>query len=637
MSVSVGAAAALAVLLGAAPVTLNVGSIQAWPDAPPSAPAIAGNVSWAGTALDNQSGLSVSHNHDAGLADGLLVVAGIIDNFGAETPGCGATYDGVAMTELAGMPSPRTAVWPYFSAYFAADPPAGAHEVAFSCGAPTLDAIQLIAIDVDGADGIDTAFHSNAGGSGTSDTLALTTAANALVIGVQGVRSGNEGVFTWSAPAVEIVDLPSTSGPGSDITTGIAWMDRPVAGPTSMFSSWAPSNRHEHLILALVGPGGGAPPDPPDPPDPPNPGLVDLNLSPCFTGLGLAQIDLAGQGGEQVVIQAQANTAYDARGELWTRPAGAGAAALQIANSPAGTVCVVGMRADGEIPTSRPYSDSDSSSTGAGMGWNFNSSQSNAPLMITHGFEIERTQDPFNFNIKGGPDATFLIMDGVINEGRDDGVQDDGCMGGTIRDVLVPKVHMYISTRPGGSVSSVNMGAEQNMIRWESTAFRLACQMDTRSDGSCDSNNSHSNGIKTSGTGWPTWPSSVCETSGGDPGPRHVMDGTDQGRGYDSVIFMAEDVSRNGIDSMIIPIGTDLIGDVFYIYYGPDAGNHPANGYCDTDGDCVTFITDPAVGDPLWNGWAEAWATAHGCGVTYETIGQRSVVGRVDNCTFLDR
>lgn len=248
--------------------------------------------------------------------------------------------------------------------------------------------------------------------------------------------------------------------------------------------------------------------------------------------------------------------------------------------------CIVGPKVVGTFPRDLGWQDVKKQHDGDGIRW----SRPEPGLVHVLGAYFDNIEDPI-----GPPkspettrESSWRVEHTYARYTRDDFVENDACLDGTIRNVLVDGAHVFISARPGRS-------NQPEMARYDAThtvnnaLIRLDCKPDQRVD---------------TQTSCPEGQSTGMLFKWSDCGGRVNM--------RDSIIWV-EGRPRKGTTPMDFPPGD--YENVWLIYTGPEGaypGRLPADG--------VTEVDDPE----LWEQARGRWLERHGCDP------------RGDHCAMLD-
>lgn len=172
---------------------------------------------------------------------------------------------------------------------------------------------------------------------------------------------------------------------------------------------------------------------------------------------------------------------------------------------------------------------------------------------------------------------TWTLRNSWLDYIRDDAIENDACLDGTVKNVLIDNTHMGFAARPGKSTDTSGMRKATWAV--EDTLMHLGCKPDTRTDiyrgvGACPAGESHAQLFK----------QSACS------GTFHMK----------NVILRVDAIGTSGKSVMGFPPGT--YENVTLVWLG--AGSYPQPlppG--------VTQTKDVAV----WNAARAKWLAEHGC------------------------
>ena len=278
------------------------------------------------------------------------------------------------------------------------------------------------------------------------------------------------------------------------------------------------------------------------------------------------------------LCQNQAGPRRDARGEVYETDA------TGVSIEAPG--CILGPKVIGTFSRDLGWHDVKKQHDGDGVRW----SRPEPGLVHVLGAYFDNIEDALG--PPKSPDttreSTWRVEHSYARYTRDDFVENDACLDGTIHDVLVDGSHVFISARPGrGNQAEMAQYAATHTV--SNTLVRLDCQPDPRTD---------------TQTSCPVGQSTGMLFKWSDCGGVVNM--------RDSIILV-EGRPRKGTSPMDFPPGH--YENVWLIYTGPEdayPGRLPAEG--------VTEVDDLE----LWHEARRRWLERHGC----DPNG--------DHCTMLD-
>jgi hypothetical protein len=267
------------------------------------------------------------------------------------------------------------------------------------------------------------------------------------------------------------------------------------------------------------------------------------------------------------LCQNQAGPRRDARGEVYETEADG------VSIEAPG--CILGPKVVGTYSRDLGWQDMKKKHDGDGVSW----SRPEPGLVHVLGAYFDNIEDPLGppKSPETNRESTWKVEHTYARYTRDDFVENDACLDGTIHDVLVDGTHVFISARPGqGNQSEMAQYAATHTV--SNALIRLDCKPDPRTDTQTSCPAGQSTGMLFK------W--SDC---GGVVNMR------------DSIIWV-EGRPRKGATPMSFPPG--IYENVWLIYTGPEDG-YP--GRLPSEG--VTEVDDL----DLWHEARQRWLARHGC------------------------